>query len=122
MSEEQDIPAEFADIRVHVDEDGKHLYGIHVSDGREVVMRELSVEKFGACLEQGGGDWTIVNRGVRMALVSDRGEPLKMSDTAGAKLGQRFRVRELGILRQLWEHLHMPNEAQIRSIRELRVG
>ncbi len=122
MNDESVEEQEPLGVRQHAAEDGTPLYGIMVSEGREVVMRELTVEQFGSCISQGGNEWAVVNRGVRLALVSDRGEPLKMSDTAGAKFGQRFRVRELGALRQLWEQLHMPDEAQIRSIREMRVG
>ena len=112
-----------AAIVASVDEEtGLRHFEMTVSEGRRVVLRELNVAEFGSIVDQGGGDWALVMRGVRRSLVSDRGEPIRMEQTAGVLMSKRFNVREVMAMRTLWQQVHMIGERQLSSIQAFRVG
>lgn len=111
------------DIKITDGPDGLKVYEIEVSEGRWVGLRELNLVEFGALVDgHSGSDWSLVQKGIKKSLVSDRGEELKREDLVGALFAQRFRPREVMSLRLLWTRLHMVDDAVVESIRELRVG
>lgn len=90
-------------------------YKIRVAADREVFMRELTVQEFEQALKAAGTNptaWDLAMQGLRRSLVSDAGEELKYQDLVGQKLGQRFSVKQLIMLKTAWEKIHAPDDKE----------
>lgn len=79
--------------------------------GRSVVLRELSIVEFSACIEQSGGQMTADTSlyGIRKSFVSVDGKPVRYEDVAGIRLAKLFpRPRDMRLVDQAWMGIHMP--------------
>lgn len=100
------------------------LYEVDLPGDRVVVLRELTAGEFEAIYRAEGGkptmDWELTQRGIRMSLVQDRGEALSYTQLTGSLLTDRFSTREMLLLRQAWERIHLPSQEEVARVREPR--
>ena len=99
-------------------------YEVEVSPGRTVILRELTAGEFESMYRAEGSGahatWDLTQRGVRMSLVQDGDEPLTYPALVGEQLNQRFTTRELLLLRQAWESIHIPSAEDVARVRGMR--
>lgn len=95
--------------------------------GKTVTFRELGVVEFEAVLRtktDGGGTgegWEITQEGLRRSIVEIDGKPVTYADLAGEKLAERFPTREMLVLRNAWDSVHMPSAEDMASVGNMMV-
>lgn len=100
-------------------------YELEVEPGRVVTLRELTAEEFEAVVRHSASsenkDWELQMQGLRYAIVRDGNQKLTYPEMVGPLLAKRFRVRPLLLLRQAFEHLHMPSAEESGRVKAMRV-
>lgn len=101
------------------------VYELELAPGRTVRFRELTAEEFeGLVTGMNGGDpdygWQLTQAGLRRSLVADGAEELSYTKLVGPLLSRRFTTRQLLMLRQAWDAVHLPtaeDQARVRGMR-----
>lgn len=99
-------------------------YEIELEPGRVVVLRELTTGEFESVFRAVASDpnqgWELTQRGLRMSLVRDGETELEYKALAGGQLTQRYTVRQMLLLRQAWEAIHLPTAEEQSRVRAMR--
>ena len=99
-------------------------YEVPLPGERVVLLREMTAGEFELMWraegDKPGASWEVTQRGLRMTIAAIDGEEVTYADLVGDNLNQRFSVKELLLLRQAWESLHMPSQEDIARVRGMR--
>lgn len=100
------------------------VHEFELQAGRVVQLRELTGAEFESLFKALGNDagnlWELTQAGLRRSLVRDGDDELTYAQLSGAQLAARYGARQLLLLRQAWESIHLPtteDQARVRAMR-----
>lgn len=90
----------------------KRVFTVPLSEEREVDVREYTPQEFIALgkvvrLDSAMAGWETVMRALEASIVRVDGKPVEYLDLLNS-LRERFSMREIMIIRSVWERVHMP--------------
>ena len=96
------------------------IYCVEVTPGRLVHFREMTIDEFEACVLAADGDmsWRLTQAGLQRSIIAIERKPVNYEDLMGGQMNKMFKVRELLLLRNAWELVHMPPEEEVRRVKQ----
>lgn len=102
----------------------KRIFKVPVSEDRTLEFHELTPHQFEVVTKSIKPDstsagWDMITNALQQSVVRIDGRPVTYADVMGDQFRDSLTVRQMMLIRSVWEDIHMPAEDMVAHVRQL---